>query len=228
MQFYNKNMELNAFNMQFCAGNLIVTVSFEEQRKNMIESQVRTNDVSDLALINAMSKVARENFVDEGNQKFAYAELDVKSKSGRTLMKVRDFSKLAQAAKVNSGEKVLIIGGSSGYSAEVFSQIGADVTIVDTIKCDFKNLVTSDLSNLENIADDSFDLIFVDGGVETISKNWFAKLKNNGRLAVINYLTNVGVAQIYVKSNNVVASKNYFEAKPPKMPEFMRQVEFTL
>ncbi len=214
--------------MQFCAGNLIVTVSFEEQRKNMIESQVRTNDVSDLALINAMSKVARENFVDEGNQKFAYAELDVKSKSGRTLMKVRDFSKLAQAAKVNSGEKVLIIGGSSGYSAEVFSQIGADVTIVDTIKCDFKNLVTSDLSNLENIADDSFDLIFVDGGVETISKNWFAKLKNNGRLAVINYLTNVGVAQIYVKSNNVVASKNYFEAKPPKMPEFMRQVEFTL
>lgn len=205
-----------------------MTVSFEEQRKNMIESQVRTNDVSDLALINAMSKVARENFVDEGNQKFAYAELDVKSKSGRTLMKVRDFSKLAQAAKVNSGEKVLIIGGSSGYSAEVFSQIGADVTIVDTIKCDFKNLVTSDLSNLENIADDSFDLIFVDGGVETISKNWFAKLKNNGRLAVINYLTNVGVAQIYVKSNNVVASKNYFEAKPPKMPEFMRQVEFTL
>jgi len=71
-------------------------------------------------------------------------------------------------------------------------------------------------------------LIFVDGGVETISKNWFAKLKNNGRLAVINYLTNVGVAQIYVKSNNVVASKNYFEAKPPKMPEFIRQAEFTL
>lgn len=214
--------------MQFCAGNLTVTVSYEEQRKNMIESQVRTNDVSDLALINAMSKIARENFVDENNKKFAYAELDVKSKSGRTLMKVRDFSKLAQAAQVNAGEKVLIIGGSSGYSAEVFTQIGADVTIVDTIKCDFKNFIASDLSNLENIADDSFDLIFVDGGVEAISKNWFAKLKNNGRLAVINYLTNVGVAQIYVKSNNVVASKNYFEAKPPKMPEFMRQVEFTL
>lgn len=214
--------------MQFCAGNLTVTVSYEEQRKNMIESQVRTNDVSDLALINAISKIARENFVDENNQKFAYAELDVKSKSGRNLMKVRDFSKLAQAAQINAGEKVLIIGGSSGYSAEVFTQIGADVTIVDTIKCDLKNFVVSDLSNLENIADDSYDLIFVDGGVETISKNWFAKLKNNGRLAVINYLTNVGVAQIYVKSNNVVASKNYFEAKPPKMPEFIRQVEFTL
>lgn len=214
--------------MQFYAGNLIVTVSYEEQRKNMIESQVRTNDVSDLALINAMSIVARENFVAEGNQKFAYAELEVKSKTGRALMKVRDFSKLAQAAKVNSGEKVLIIGGSSGYSAEVFCQIGADVTIVDSIKCDFKNFVSSNLDKLENIADDSFDLIFVDGGVETISKNWFAKLKNNGRLAVINYLTNVGVAQIYVKSNNVVASKNYFEAKPPKMPEFIRQAEFTL
>lgn len=214
--------------MQFYAGNLIVTVSYEEQRKNMIESQVRTNDVSDLALINAMSIVARENFVAEGSQKFAYAELEVKSKTGRALMKVRDFSKLAQAAKVNSGEKVLIIGGSSGYSAEVFTQIGADVTIVDSIKCDFKNFVSSNLDKLENIADDSFDLIFVDGGVETISKNWFAKLKNNGRLAVINYLTNVGVAQIYVKSNNVVASKNYFEAKPPKMPEFIRQAEFTL
>lgn len=221
-------MVLIAFNMQFYAGNLIVTVSYEEQRKNMIESQVRTNDVSDLALINAMSIVARENFVAEGSQKFAYAELEVKSKTGRALMKVRDFSKLAQAAKVNSGEKVLIIGGSSGYSAEVFSQIGADVTIVDSIKCDFKNFVSSNLDKLENIADDSFDLIFVDGGVETISKNWFAKLKNNGRLAVINYLTNVGVAQIYVKSNNVVASKNYFEAKPPKMPEFIRQAEFTL
>ncbi len=194
----------------------------------MIESQVRTSDVSDLALINSMLDVAREDFVDEANHKFAYAELEVKSKTGRPLMKARDFSKLAQAAKIYAGEKILIIGGSAGYSAAVFTKIGANVTIVDSVDVDMPNSIKSDLSKLENISDESFDLIFVDGGVETVSKNWFAKLKNNGRLAVINYLSNVGVAQIYVKSNNVVSSKNYFEAKPPKMPEFKRQVEFTL
>lgn len=211
-----------------CEGK--VTVSFEAQRQNMIESQVRTNDVSDLNLINAISSINREEFVADSKISFAYAELEVESKSGRKLMKARDFSKLAQFAKIDPQNNVLVIAGSGGYSANVFKAMKTSVTIVDNKKCEFADItsIEDDIIVLKKIANDAYDVIFVDGGVETISPKWFDKLKENGRLALIQYETSVGVAKIFVKANGIVASKNYFEAKPPKLSETLKAHEFSL
>lgn len=207
-----------------------MTVSFDDQRHNMIESQVRINDVSDLALIDAMSSVKRENFVSDEQIKFSYAEIETLSKSGRKLMKARDFSKLVQISKIDKGNDILVVAGSSGYAAAIFKAMNTNVTIADNIVCEFEgiNSVNTDIKKLDKIADDSFDVIFIDGGVETISSEWSKKLKNGGRLALIHYETSVGVAKIFVKANDIISSKSYFEAKPPKLSEFSKVSEFSL
>lgn len=211
-----------------CEGK--VTVSFDSQRHNMIESQVRVNDVSDLSLIDAISNTKREDFVAENQINFAYAEIETISKSGRKLMKARDFSKLAQISKIDSNNDILVIAGSAGYSASIFKAMKTNVSIVDNINCEFAgiNCINTNLETLNGIEDNSFDVIFVDGGVETIPSSWAKKLKNGGRMALIHYESSVGVAKVFVKANEIIASKSYFEAKPPKLNEFSKKQEFSL
>jgi protein-L-isoaspartate(D-aspartate) O-methyltransferase len=207
-----------------------VSVSFATQRQNMIESQVRTNDVSDLPIIHAMEIIPREEFVDEKDAKFAYAEVEVSAKSGRKLLKARDFSKLAQACQINPGQNVLIIAGSGCYSAAVFSHLKANVTIVDSIEPANNNFtfIKDDINTLSEIKDGAYDIVFVDGAVEEIPENWFNKLRDGGKLAAICYDSSVGTAKVFVKSNEIVASRNFFEAKPPKLAELNRKIEFSL
>ena len=64
-------------------------------RLNMVESQVRTQDVTDVRIQDAMRAIARETFVPSGKAYLAYADLEVEYAPGRWLLKPRDVSKLS-------------------------------------------------------------------------------------------------------------------------------------
>jgi protein-L-isoaspartate(D-aspartate) O-methyltransferase len=194
-------------------------MDFAAARATMIESQVRTNDVSDLALQTAMRSVARETFVVEAKRAFAYAEVTIASPSGRELWKPRDFSKLAQAAKILTGDKVLVIAGAGGYSAAVLAAMGCDVTILDTIACEVKG-VTSIVGDLKAPPQGPFDVVFVDGGVEVIPESWTKVLADGGRLCVVVLAGPMGTAQIVTKSGDVSAARVVFDAIVPQLPGF--------
>jgi protein-L-isoaspartate(D-aspartate) O-methyltransferase len=200
-------------------------MDFAAARANMIESQVRTNDVSDLALQSAMRSVAREDFVVEGKRAFAYAEVTCTSPSGRELWKPRDFSKLAQAAKVLPGDSVLVIGGAGGYSAAVLAAMGCEVTIVDSVASDVAG-VTCKVGDLTVPPAGPFDIVFVDGGVETVPDAWGGVLAEGGRLCVVVLAGPMGTAQILTKSGNVVAGRVVFDATVPKLPGFEAAAAF--
>ena len=201
-------------------------MNFATARANMIESQVRTNDVSDLALQTAMRAVARESFVVETKREFAYAEVVVPSPSGRALWKPRDFSKLAQAAKIISGERVLVIGGAAGYSAAVFAQMGCSVTIFDNITCAFPSIV-SQSGDLRTPPSGPFDVIFVDGGVDSVPDSWSDALAEEGRLCVVILSGPMGVAKIMTKSGGLVAGRTVFDAMVPRLPGFEAVASFS-
>ena len=194
-------------------------MDFVAARANMIESQVRTNDVSDLALQTAIRSIAREAFVVEGKRAFAYAEVTSLTPSGRELWKPRDFSKLAQAAKVLPGDRVLVIGGAGGYSATVLAAMGCDVTILDTIGCTFSG-VTCQIGALTEPPAGPFDIVFVDGGVDIVPDSWGKVLAEGGRLCVVVLSGPMGTAQIMTKSGGVVAGRVVFDAMVPRLPGF--------
>jgi protein-L-isoaspartate(D-aspartate) O-methyltransferase len=195
-------------------------------RANMIESQVRTNDVSDLALQAAMRKVAREAFVVQDKRAFAYAEVASPTPSGRDLWKPRDFSKLAQAAKVLPGETVLVIGGAGGYSAAVLSAMGCAVTILDSVACDVPG-VTTLVGDLSSPPQGPFNIIFVDGGVEVVPESWTEALGDGGRLCVVIVSGVTGRAQVIKKSGNVASPRVVFDAIVPELPGFRAEAVFS-
>jgi protein-L-isoaspartate(D-aspartate) O-methyltransferase len=194
-------------------------MDYAAARANMIESQVRTNDVSDLALQAAMRTVAREAFVVADKQAFAYAEVTSPTPSGRYLWKPRDFSKLAQAARVLPQDRVLVIGGAGGYSAAVLAAMGCDVTILDNVACAFAG-VSAVQGDLVSPPKGPFDIVFVDGGIEVVPQSWTDVLADGGRLCVVMLAGAMGDAQVITKSGNVAVARTVFNAQVPELPGF--------
>src|ERR1041385_2717785 len=89
------------------------------QRLNMVESQVRTNDVTDVRIQQAMREIPRERFVPGQKRALAYAESVVELVPGRYLLDPRTFSKLVQLADIRPSDAILDVGCGSGYSSGV-------------------------------------------------------------------------------------------------------------
>jgi protein-L-isoaspartate(D-aspartate) O-methyltransferase len=202
-------------------------MDYAAARDTMIESQVRANDINDLALLGAMRVVEREQYVLAEKRAFAYAEVTSPTPSGRWLWKARDFSKLAQAANVVAGERVLIIGGAGGYSAAVFAALGCTVTVLDDVAVDVPE-VTSVVGALDSPPSGPFDVVFVDGGVETLPDAWTKVLAEQGRLCVILLKGPMGTANIFTRGGTSVAGRVIFDATVPQLPGFSVAPEFAL
>ena len=182
-------------------------------RLNMVESQVRTQDVTDVRIQDAMRAIARETFVPSGKAYLAYADLEVEYAPGRWLLKPRDVAKLLQAAKPMPGERCLAI--AAPYAAAVIETMGIAV----------ERLEGSDLSA---VAKDAYDLIVVEGAVGRAPDAWLAGLAMGGRLAVVERDGPVGQAVLYLRAEDGVGRRVLFYAFPPVLGGFELEHGFAL
>jgi protein-L-isoaspartate(D-aspartate) O-methyltransferase len=216
-------------------------VDLQAARAAMIDSQVRTNDVTDRRLISAMGSISRDVFAPAGKAMLAYAEVSVETSPGRWMMTARDFSKLANAIAVKETDRVLDIAAGAGFSSAVFSQLAASVvaleeneTLAKTLRDRLKEVRAA---NVEVVAGSlksgapakaPFDVIFVNGAVEDVPKAWLDQLAEEGRLAVVVREGLVRRARIYTRSGDKTAWRTPFETTVPNLPGFERAEEFRL
>ena len=97
-----------------------------EARLNMVESQVRTADVTDLRIQDAMRRIPRESFLPEDKAFMAYADMEPEYAPGLRLLRPRDVAKLVQLAAPVAGETALAI--AAPYAAARLE--ACDVTVV--------------------------------------------------------------------------------------------------
>src|SRR5215203_5217395 len=88
------------------------SMDFAQARRNMVDGQVRTFDVSHIPLLAALEEVPRERFVTPGRETLAYSDeaLPVGEGAGgerRFMVKPMFLARLVQALAVEPGEKVL-------------------------------------------------------------------------------------------------------------------------
>lgn len=214
---------------------------FASARANMVESQVRPSDVTNIEISSAMGHLPREKFVPKGRVPLAYMDLQVECGDGRSMMSPRVLAKLIQAADVKSGDLVLCLGCGTGYSAAVLGRL-ADSVIA--LECDEQLATKAErvLSELEldNIAvvtsslaagyasQGPYDVIFVDGAVPGISDTLKAQLTDGGRLVAVLRTGTFGKAMLMEKVGDEVFERELFDADAPDLPEFDREVPFRL
>lgn len=182
-----------------------------QARLNMVESQVRTADVTDVRIHDAMRAIARETFVPAGKAYLAYADEAVEYAPGRVLLKPRDVAKLLQVLKPQETDKVLAI--AAPYAAAILEAMGLAVTRFDA-------------EDLSQPPGGGFDLIICEGAVAKAPAAWTNALAMGGRLGVIERDGPVGKACVYVKAEDGIGRRTVFDATPPVLAGFEPQVGF--
>src|SRR5688500_6689427 len=100
---------------------------FAAARRAMVESQLRPVGVTDAAVLEAMDRVPRERFVPEDSRPIAYVDRSVPLGQGRYLAPPAVLGQLLTQMAPLKGERALVIGAGTGYSAAVLAAIGCDV-----------------------------------------------------------------------------------------------------
>ncbi len=206
---------------------------FDAARETMVESQIRTADVTDLSLLASFRRTARERFVPSARMALAYGDAIVDYDDGRALLRPRDFAKLAQAADIQSDEVVLDIACARGYSTAILAQVAETVvgleTDDETVDRATALLTDAGVLNAAVVKGDlkrgasehgPFDVIMVGGAVAEVPQAWFGQLTNGGRLAVIIKNGPIGHATIFTKSGDAIGDRVVFDANAPYLPGF--------
>jgi len=181
-------------------------------RLNMVESQVRPADVTDVRLHDAMRALAREDFLPPAKAYLAYADIEVEYAPGRSLLKPRDVAKLLQAVRPMPGERALAI--AAPYAAAVMARLGLTVT----------RLEEGDLSQIPG--DAAYDVIVCEGAVGRVPPAWLSALALRGRLGVVERDGPVGKACVYLRADDGLGRREVFDATPPVMAGFAAEHGF--
>jgi protein-L-isoaspartate(D-aspartate) O-methyltransferase len=206
---------------------------FPSQRALMIEAQVRTNDVPNRRVQQALGAVPRELFMPKPMRSFAYAELEIEAGHGRWVWRPRDVAKLLNALDPQANEVALVIAGGAGYSAAALAQLCETVIVLDAgaerITLATRTLSEAGADNAVAVAGDlmagrpadgPYGVIWVDGAVAEVAPAWLDQLAEGGRLGVIVREGSVARARVYTKARGAASARNVFEATVPQLTEF--------
>ncbi|MFT3968493.1 MAG: protein-L-isoaspartate O-methyltransferase [Sphingobium sp.] len=166
--------------------------NYTSMRRAMVESQLRTNDVNDVAVIRAVLSVPRELFVPEERRAASYIDRAVPLGNGRALNPPLATARLVTEARVEAGQSVLLIGAATGYAAALLAELGARVTALESDAA----LAAAARANLAGKANVTvvegpleaglasgapYDLLFIDGAVEVLPETLTDQVKVGGR-----------------------------------------------
>lgn len=213
---------------------------FSAAREHMVESQIRTSDVTDHQLLKAFRSVARENFVPKSATSIAYSDINIKTSENRVMMKPRDISKLVHAASIKRTDIVLDIACGRGYSSAILSNLAETVVALEdsdeSVERASTNLAAAGADNAVVVKGDlkagakehgPFDVIFVNGSVQDVPKAWLEQLANDGRLVAVVQASGVGRATIFTKSGDSIGERVVFDANIPVLAGTEKQPAFT-
>lgn len=211
----------------------------------MVDGQVRTEDVTDLRLLDALSEIPRERFVPAELAELAYLDrnLAVDTTGGvkRYLLKPAVLAKMIQAADIRDTDRVLDVACATGYSTAVLSRLAESVIGLEedealarradaTLRAlGIANASVRHGALAEGLAPLApFDVILIGGTVEVVPDALQAQLKDGGRLVCIQRQGRGPVARatVYRASSGDVSGYSVFDAAAPLLPAFVRPPQF--
>jgi protein-L-isoaspartate(D-aspartate) O-methyltransferase len=153
------------------------------QRQSMIDSQLRTSDVTDPAVIAGFVAVDRSAHVPAQHRAAAYADRAISLGNSRALNPCLATARMIADLTPVAGRHVLLIGGATGYAAAVLAAMGAIVTAVE-VDAALSAIARDALSNnhqlrwvegaltdplpTDAVPEGGFDAMMIDGAVETL------------------------------------------------------------
>lgn len=170
----------------------------DDARQRMVDSQIRPNKVSDPHILDAMRHLPRERFLPDARLALAYADQNVPLGGGRVLLQPMVLARLVQAAAPLQGEKVLVAGAGTGYSAALLAALGCEVIALEEpgmLLDHAKRALAAVAPSVRLVSGPlpagwpegaPYDLILIDGAVPEVPDTLASQLnRETGRLVTI-------------------------------------------
>jgi protein-L-isoaspartate(D-aspartate) O-methyltransferase len=163
----------------------------------MVRQQVRTWDVLDRRILDAMGALPRDRFVPSAYREVAFADSRIPLAHGQVMLAPKVAGRLLQGLALQPSDRVLEIGTGSGYVTACLSRLAAHVTSVDLFAdltaaakaalaetgCNNVELRTADAFTLA--ANERYDAIAITGSLPVYDARFEQMLRHSGRLFVI-------------------------------------------
>ncbi|MFW5679243.1 MAG: protein-L-isoaspartate(D-aspartate) O-methyltransferase [Pseudomonadota bacterium] len=167
------------------------------ERERMVEGQLLGRDIRDPAVLEAMRDVPREYFVHEDLVEFAYADSPLPIGGGQTISQPYAVARMAEAAELTPDDRVLEVGGGSGYAAAIYAHAADRVVTIERdpdLAAEAETaLARVGVVNVEVVCADGsrgwsaeapFDAILVAAGAPRVPESLKNQLAIGGRLVV--------------------------------------------
>ena len=218
---------------------------FALARRNMVDSQIRTKDITDARVIRAFDRVPREAFLPVELAARAYIDEDVRVFDGggeeldRYVMEPVPLAAMMQLADIGADDIVLDVGCATGYSTALLSLLCSSVVALecsgalaeraaDALSAggyDNAAVVTGPLE-AGWPAEGPYDVILIGGAVDFVPPALIEQLREGGRLVCVEGEGLTGQAYLHIKRDGVVGRRPAFNAAVEPLPGFQREETF--
>ncbi len=219
---------------------------YAEARRTMVDRQIRTADVTDRAILNALGEIPRELFVPRAVRSLAYSDADLPvtvAKPGvrpRYLVEPAVLARLTQLAEIGPDDIVLDVGCGTGYSAAFLSLLANSVVALESdpelAASATETLIDLDIVNVAVVtgpleagypSEGPYDVVLMAGSVDEVPAALLGQLKEGGRLVTVIGTGPAGMATIFSRTDGDISRRAAFNAPVPPLPGFARPKTFT-
>jgi protein-L-isoaspartate(D-aspartate) O-methyltransferase len=202
-------------------------------RLNMVESQLRTNKVTDAAVLDGFLAVPRERFVPEHLAGNAYVDEDIPLGGGRWLLEPMVLARLLQLAEIGPADGVLEIGAATGYATAIIARLAARVAAIESdqrlvaiARARLQELQLGNVTMLEGRLEEGYpagapyEVIVIGGAVASVPDAIQRQLADGGRLVTVVKPHAHGQAIVMTRTRGVTSQRPVFDAGTMLLPGF--------
>ena len=189
--------------------------NFQKARELMVENQLRPNKINNPTILELFKNIKKEDFLPEQIKKNSYNDLDAEISSNRGYLKNLHVAQLIHNAEISKQDKILHIGGMTGYVSVILSSLCKELIIIENEI----NLISKIEENIRNLniknttivnvsfqngfnKESPYDIIFIDNPIREV----FDTIKNqvspkSGKIIMIKKI-NSNLCKAYKITNN--------------------------
>ena len=184
-------------------------MNLEKNREVMIENQLRPNKITNSNVLQVFMNTSKEQFISDDKINICYSDQDISIKDRRGYLKNLHLAQILHFADIKNNEKVLHIGGLTGYLSVLIAKLCKKIYVTDNdqffVDNINKNFSNNEVANGEVLKEEfseglkskgPYDLIVIDCP------------QYNFNLDLLNQV-NVGGRIVYIEKINEELSKAY-------------------
>lgn len=184
-------------------------MNLEKNREVMIENQLRPNKITNNDVLQVFMSTSKEKFISEDKINICYSDQDISIKDQRGYLKNLHLAQILHFAEIKNNEKVLHIGGLTGYLSVLIAKLCNKIYVTDNdpefVENIINNFKNNEVTNGKVIkeefseglkGEEPYDLIIIDCPQYNFNLDLLSQVNVGGRI-------------IYIEKINEELSKAY-------------------